>query len=123
MDRETLLREVTKAAGPGAAAIVAERIRQREVEGWTSEHDDEHAEGEMAIAAACYAVNGLSQDRNGTPLRLFQRQKHAVGCDFCDIWPWDLAWDKRSKHPRDRSVAIAGALLAAELDRIGRGGK
>lgn len=58
MDRETLLREVSEAAGPGAAAIVAERIRQREVEGWTPEHDDAHGDGVLAVTAATLAVDG-----------------------------------------------------------------
>ena len=29
----------------GAELIAAERTRQKEVEGWTAEHDDEHANG------------------------------------------------------------------------------
>lgn len=36
--------------------IAAERKRQVEVEGWTSIHDDGHGKGEMAAAAACYAL-------------------------------------------------------------------
>lgn len=37
--------------------IAAERQRQIEVEGWTPNHDDEHDRGEMANAAACYALS------------------------------------------------------------------
>lgn len=32
--------------------IAAERQRQVEVEGWTAEHDDKHADGSLAQAAA-----------------------------------------------------------------------
>ncbi|PXB75626.1 hypothetical protein CW299_41965, partial [Pseudomonas aeruginosa] len=35
--------------------VQAERRRQVEAEGWTPKHDDEHADGQMAQAAGCYA--------------------------------------------------------------------
>ena len=35
----------------GIERIAKERQRQIEQEGWTPEHDDHHAEGEMAAAA------------------------------------------------------------------------
>ena len=38
----------------GMAMIAAERFRQIAVEGWQSEHDDGHDEGELAKAALCY---------------------------------------------------------------------
>jgi hypothetical protein len=38
-------------ATPGLSLIAAERQRQIEAEGWTSEHDDEHVNGEIALAA------------------------------------------------------------------------
>jgi hypothetical protein len=36
--------------------IYSERRRQVDNEGWTPEHDDEHAGGQMAAAAGCYAA-------------------------------------------------------------------
>lgn len=39
-----------------AQDVIAERKRQAEVEGWTAEHDDEHDNGEMAVAAGCIAA-------------------------------------------------------------------
>lgn len=48
--------EMTKAA----ADVLAERRRQIETEGWTPEHDDRHNAGEMALAASCYAQEGLT---------------------------------------------------------------
>ena len=35
--------------------IAAERERQISAEGWTPEHDDEHGNGELAMAASAYA--------------------------------------------------------------------
>lgn len=104
---EGLLRAVAAAAGAGAAAIVRERIRQRDVEGYDAFHDDQHDEGELAVAAACYATAG-------TPACVVDEDSGA------DAWPWGARHDKRLRHPRLRRIAVAGALLAAERDRIER---
>lgn len=41
--------------------VLAERLRHKDVEGWTDEHEDTHKEGGLAAAAACYALEGLRQ--------------------------------------------------------------
>ena len=95
--------------------IAVERRRQIEQEGWDVAHDREHICGGLAVAAACYAINHI--DLNG--LR--------VVMDFADgtadAWPWHPKWDKRKKHDRRRSLVIAGALIAAELDRMANNAK
>lgn len=97
---------------PGVAEIAAERRRQREVEGWTEAHDDEHTHGEMAQAAACYA----------TPEKMFRRfrpsGKPVIPPPNALTWPWDEGWWK----PKDklRNLERAGALIAAEIARIKR---
>lgn len=84
----------------GIQAIATERQRQMDVEGWTPEHDDTHDKGEMAVAAACYADPIFDDPR--TPVH----------------WPWDADWWK-SKTRRENLVR-AGALIAAEIDRLDR---
>lgn len=85
--------------------ISEERDRQISQEGWTAEHDDEHNHGELAKAAACYAV--------------YHTDAKVVEGDE-DAWPWSKEWDKR-KDPNDiRNLVKAGALIAAEIDRIQR---
>lgn len=83
----------------GIHDIWAERIRQEGGEGWTPEHDDQHTHGELARAAMCYAdpLNGP-----GVPYR----------------WPWDRVWWKPTDRRRD--LVKAGALIAAEIDRLDR---
>jgi len=85
----------------GSELIAAERRRQVEVEEWTPEHDDEHEHGEMAAAAQCYL--------EATPHQ-FQRNIR--------LWPWAAKWWK----PKDRisNLVRAGALIAAEIDRLQR---
>ncbi len=45
--------------------VLAERRRQVQVEGWTPAHDDEHGNGEMAVAASCYALHADAGARQG----------------------------------------------------------
>jgi hypothetical protein len=92
----------------GIEMIAAERKRQTEQEGWTPEHDAQHDQGELTIAAACYALNKM-------PTYADHWQ-----AETSEWWPWHPDWDKREKHDRIRSLAIAGALIAAEIDRLER---
>ena len=83
--------------------IAAERRRQIEVEGWTPEHDDAHNKGEMASAAACYAVGDYAvRDPN----------------KWITLWPWDRAWWKPTT--RRRNLIKAAALIVAEIERLDR---
>lgn len=99
----------------GVETIAAERKRQIEEEGWTAKHDDSHDRETMAMAAACYA----------TPEPLYVKRSYQRGDAYVDPWPWDDRWDKRpgadcSSKERIRALAKAGALIAAEIDRIQR---
>lgn len=99
----------------GVELIAQERQRQLEVEGWTAEHDQQWLKGELAIAAACYAVYGTVVEVLKITAGLGSR-----GFAYKDGWPWDSSWDKRYEHNLLRRLAIAGALCAAEIDRIKR---
>ena len=100
----------------GAESILIERRRQIEQEGWMPEHDDRHNEGQLAIAAACYAVAGFSD------VNVFRDWNNFKSIHY-DAWPWRPKWDKRKKHDRRRCLVIAGALIAAEIDRLDRKAK
>lgn len=94
----------------GAEIIAAERQRQIDVEGWTAEHDNGHNAGELAAAAECYVA--LASDQEGGTL-----MRNPAIPPFS--WPWDASWWKPSQDP-ERNLAKAGALIAAEIDRIRR---
>ncbi|MBA5184457.1 hypothetical protein OE424_34825, partial [Pseudomonas aeruginosa] len=87
--------------------VQAERRRQIEAEGWTPEHDDEHSHGQMARAAACYALAGSSAPNDGTAALLVSL-----------AWPWDEQWWKPTTVRRDMVKACALAL--AEIERLDR---
>ncbi len=89
----------------GTDRIAAERKRQIEQEGWTPEHDDEHDGGELLQAALCYA----SAARYG-----------AIPGEPPHGWPWESdSWKARS-NDAIRNLVKAGALIAAEIDRLQR---
>lgn len=83
----------------GVELIAAERERQVSQEGWTPEHDDQHDKGELASAAMTYLAGEIN-DRT----RLW--------------WPWEMKWFKPRTYLGN--LVKAGALIAAEIDRIQR---
>lgn len=94
----------------GVLLIGLERLRQVEDEGWTPEHDDEHGTGDLCNAARCYLIAALHIER-GNP-------KPSVPPP---TWPWHDDWWKPADDP-ERNLVKAGALIAAELDRLHRRG-
>lgn len=91
----------------GVELISAERKRQVEQEGWTKEHDAKHANSELAQAAACYAMP--EWDRKYISTGLGPRPI---------LWPWYIEWWKPTPNDRIRELVKAGALIAAEIDRL-----
>ncbi|WP_447880085.1 hypothetical protein [Serratia fonticola] len=89
---------------PALADVMTERQRQINAEGWTSEHDDEHENNEMAFAAACYALYA------GNP---YPGQGYTP-----PEWPWDAEFWRPSTERRD--LVKAGALILAEIERLDR---
>ena len=102
----------------GLELIAAERQRHVEKEGWTPEHDAEHSEGELAEAAACYAMTERARDlpvEGETDL-----ETGATTGVSTQLWPWDATWWKPTPENRIRELVKAGALIAAEIDRLQR---
>ncbi|HFH3001683.1 TPA: hypothetical protein ACGJRO_004083 [Pseudomonas aeruginosa] len=92
--------------------VQAERLRQVEDEGWTPEHDDEHDSGEIACAAACYALPPAHPARIEGALGRYGRDPN--------IWPWTRDWWKPAPNDRRRELIKAGALVLAEIERLDR---
>ena len=97
----------------GAKRIAAERKRQINEEGWDAKHDANHCNGSLVRAAVCYATEAIDMTVCEP-----QGPVGGVGTVYLDPWPWDQHWDKRKKHNRIRQLEIAGALIAAEIDRL-----
>jgi hypothetical protein len=99
----------------GVELIAAERTRQVEVEGWTPEHDAEHAGESLALAACCYAAPPTMRK-----WRIWSNTNPPKSVPV--LWPWGPTFWKPSED-RVRELVKAGALIAAEIDRIQAGGE
>lgn len=107
----------------GAERIADERARQVEKEDWSAAHDDDHDGGELSLAALCYIAQAADAGDSIC---------HDDGMgSYADPWPWSEDDDKRAvgpggcvaPSPRDEEHRIrllekAGALIAAEIDRL-----
>jgi len=93
----------------GSELITEERQRQIDVEGWDAGHDDEHEGAELAIAGACYAFDYVGNMGN--------EGAYQIAGDF---WPWEGGSMKTTPSDPIRQLTKAGALLAAEIDRLQR---
>lgn len=88
-------------------AFAVERERQIHEKGYTTSHDDEHVKGEIASAAAWWAI-----------------PPEAVPEASDYVWPSDWSVPEMPLTPtiseRKRQLAKAGALLMAEWERLTR---
>ena len=92
----------------GIELIAEERARQIREEGFYSEQDDQYVMEELASAASCYAT-----PHNWRPFPVRQDGQAPL------IWPWSPKWWKPGED-RIKELQKAGALIAAEIDRIQR---
>lgn len=88
----------------GVDRIAAERATH-EARGYTAAHDDQWKSNELAQAAVCHAAPGLADYQI-----------------WAWLWPWDSERPTRATSPEQRieQLAKAGALIAAEIDRLER---
>jgi hypothetical protein len=108
----------------GTQLIAEERERQISQEGWTPENDDKYDIGQLCSAATSYLFAGdclanagvMNKKYKCTPKSL---KKEILGTSKFLAWPFDDEWLKISDDPI-RSLTKAGALIAAEIDRLQR---
>jgi hypothetical protein len=98
--KDAVIRLVSFAYQPtGADRIVLERLEQIHKHKWTPEHDDQHVNGKMLDVAQCLMI----------------------GVEDC--WGIHERVHKNNKLPYDQHIkclTVAGALIAAEIDRVER---
>jgi hypothetical protein len=99
----------------GIELIAKERQRQIEKEGFTAEYDDRWKKSELAYAAATYAIT--DGDRHYRILMPKDENWKGLG-DV--LWQWEKKWFKPTPADRIKELVKAGALIAAEIDRLQR---
>lgn len=77
-----------------ALAVLAERQRQIEVEGWTPEHDDGHHHSDLASGGAAYLLGNAA------------------------YWPWRDGY--KNDHPQRRKYVIGAAMALAAGEHLDR---
>ncbi len=87
--------------------ITAERQAQL-AKGYNAAHDDQHSAGELAAAAACFAL-GSTQVSSA----------EATG-EVRNLWPDEWPTGILGTNTRMRQLVVAGALIAAEIERLQR---
>lgn len=96
----------------GIEEIAAERERQISKCGWTPEHDKGHRSGELNDAAVAYAT-AASWLARGESQEFVQLLEASCGVP----WPWESKyWNP--DHTQVGNLIKAGALIAAEIDRL-----
>lgn len=103
------------------AGVALERIRQVGEEGFNTTHDDAHDRGEIAQAAACYAMAAgariaLEAKYRHDPVALASlAAKPHASTPPPPAWPWEYGWWKPKDPRRDleRAAALAVAAIAA----------
>lgn len=93
-----------------AGRIWAERERQIEDEGYSAAHDDQYQKAELARAGYLYARAAADQIRENK----FNLTQAPLD------WPWDARFWRPDLDNPVRTLAKAGALIAAEMDRLMR---
>ncbi|MFW5112485.1 hypothetical protein ACOANS_01185 [Pseudomonas aeruginosa] len=106
------------AAAPGKEVpqawldVQAERLRQVEAEGWTPEHDDEHACYEIAAFACFYAMPPAARDWDASSTGYGDTLGEAILPE---------GWEPKTGDRR-RDLVKACALAMAEIERLDRAG-
>ncbi|MFT6789675.1 MAG: hypothetical protein ACJAVX_003057 [Pseudoalteromonas rhizosphaerae] len=103
----------------GAELILEERKRQVDHEGYTSISDDKYNKGVLTMAAITYATAATSSPQ----LRAEFRDRAEVNKPLRH-WPWEMSYLKLGSdddhNSRIRELTKAGALIAAEIDKLQR---
>ena len=106
----------------GAILIKEERERQMELEKYSFKHDDRHNSRELASAALSYLGHYVAR------AWVYTNELEMPGViDGPDTYkreepPQDWPWNDKDWKPKDpmRDLIRAGALIAAEIDRLNR---
>lgn len=106
----------------GIDFILAERDKQTVERGYDDEHDEQHDGQQLLIAAGGLLLNALEvyggQHQGGIEADDFL-------CEYCDSEE-DLEWIRyivfHRRPDNIEGLAIAGALIAAEIDRLRKEG-
>lgn len=94
--------------------VAKERVRQVIEKGYTPEHDDQHTDGSLADAGACYASTAKE-----IVMPIYDRRS-CILAGVHPLWPFEPEYFKKRDHDRKQQLITAAAFINAEYDRIVR---
>ncbi len=97
----------------GVQLIEKERARQVNEEGYAPSDDDRWINGELANAASCYAATPGNKT-------VSVNKFWGISYDRAHRWPFSMNVWKPTPNDRIKELTKAGALIAAEIDRLKR---
>lgn len=100
---------VEESHAPDGVELIADERARQIAKGYDHDHDDMHVVEEIARGAACYAMPAPYRTTGGNG-------------DAPHHWPWSSDDWNPSPDNRIRELVKAGALIAAEIDRLQRNG-
>jgi hypothetical protein len=89
---------------------IAERRQKQIAKGYDAAHDDQHANGEIAMSAAAYCQSAAKP-------KLYQK-KPGAAFTFPMCWPWKPAEFNPKNSKED--LIDAAAMIVAEYERLER---
>lgn len=109
----------------GIELIQEERQKQITEKGYDAKHDAEHSDGSLALAAACYAApKDIYELRLSTNKTILFEDPYPFGQEVFNRgepgWHQCSTREKKVTKTRIEQLAIAGALIVAEIDRLGQ---
>lgn len=90
----------------GVELIKEERARQIQEDKFTAEDEACNANGELALAAICYAYDIIMMPTIETRRFIYHN------------WPYDWKYWKPTQDDEVKQLAKSGALIAAEINRL-----
>jgi hypothetical protein len=108
--------------------VLAERVGQVEREGYSPAHDDQHPNGELALAGALYAspiplvelVDTVMGQLPRDPWPFFDYERCGQDNQGNPIYREVPSCDNRAKHSRRRRLVIGAAMIIADIERLDR---
>ena len=97
-----------RTTGKSPLEMIATERQAQLAMGYDASHDDQYAAGELAAAAACFALGS-------TEVRDAKESGEA-----CNLWPAEWPREILGENTRMRQLVVAGALIAAEIERLQR---
>lgn len=95
----------------GCELIAKERERQINELGYDVKNDSLYSKNELASAGAVYALDVIDR---GEEVEMYGEEATLLQA----LWPWDFKYWKPTPEDRKRELVKAGALIAAQIDRL-----